>query len=393
MEKQICLSLVHQHLLRVSPGLAVEFDDEHKPEKVPVKAEDILARWREEQLARGLVHKHLKAVAPALAKEFRDLYAAFAEEVPGNLLSLLEKIVTSQRRTGIVQHQQIFKGRHVNVRNEQAKENKTRRSPCMRKASGKRLKFSAGEDHRLRQAVANGEDYKKVAKELGRFGSTVQNRMIRLSINPESHLKKRRFTLQQDLEILDRVMPQLASKRLSQTGLLFKSDLLELGTELHRSPIALVNRWERTLQPWLLQHFTGSTGFRVETVLASTMADKYQDCKEIDWRWITHQHKEFAGHTHTSLRHIYSNLSVCARKKFKLDVVTPQQVAAFVAETYKPMERKGSNSMEVQRDYFVSAFKAKIGEFGINIEIYMLCIFCLNINLFSFPSNYQSGCE
>ena len=108
MERQICLSLVHQHLLPVSPSLAVEFDEKHKPEKVLVKAEDILARWREEQLARGLVHKHLKAVAPALAKEFRDLYAAFAEELPGNLLSLLEKIVTSHNKRSRTTSLNIF---------------------------------------------------------------------------------------------------------------------------------------------------------------------------------------------------------------------------------------------------------------------------------------------
>ena len=87
------------------------------------------------------------------------------------------------------------------------------------------------------------------------------------------------------------------------------------------------------------------------------------------------QHKEFAGHTHTSLRHIYSNISVCARKKLNLDIVTPQQVAAYVAETYKPMERKGSNSMEEQRENFITAFEEKIGEAGINIKIYILCCF------------------
>jgi len=41
MEKQICLSLVHQHLLCVSPSLLAEdFDDKYKPEKVLVKTEE-----------------------------------------------------------------------------------------------------------------------------------------------------------------------------------------------------------------------------------------------------------------------------------------------------------------------------------------------------------------
>ena len=105
MEKRICLSLVHQHLLRVSPSLAEDFDDKYKPEQVLVKAEDVLARWMEEQLMMGLVHGHLMAVAPDLAKEFRDIHATFAEKLPGNLSSFLEISMTRYRSTGVVKHQ------------------------------------------------------------------------------------------------------------------------------------------------------------------------------------------------------------------------------------------------------------------------------------------------
>ena len=122
----------------------------------------------------------------------------------------------------------------------------------------------------------------------------------------------------------------------------------------------------------MLQHFTGSSGFRVEAVLANTLAEKYQDCKEIEWRTIVQQHKEFAGHTHTSLRHIYSNLSTCTKVKLKSNSVTPQQVATFVAETYKPRMERESAFMEEQRENFISAFKKKVGEVGINVEIYIL---------------------
>ena len=88
MEKQICLSLVYQHLLRVSPGLAEEFDDKYKPEKALVKAEEVLARWEEEQLARIFVFNHLKEVAPALVEEFKDAYFFAKDEALLNIESM-----------------------------------------------------------------------------------------------------------------------------------------------------------------------------------------------------------------------------------------------------------------------------------------------------------------
>ena len=38
-----------------------------------------------------------------------------------------------------------------------------------------------------------------------------------------------------------------------------------------------------TLQPWLLQHYTGTTGLRVELMLANMVAEKYTNIYEVDW--------------------------------------------------------------------------------------------------------------
>ena len=38
-----------------------------------------------------------------------------------------------------------------------------------------------------------------------------------------------------------------------------------------------------TLQPWLLQHYTGTTGLRVELMLANLVAEKYTSIYEVDW--------------------------------------------------------------------------------------------------------------
>ena len=43
-----------------------------------------------------------------------------------------------------------------------------------------------------------------------------------------------------------------------------------------------MNTVKVTLQPWLLQHFTGTTGFRVELLLANMVAEKYKSMYEVD---------------------------------------------------------------------------------------------------------------
>ena len=43
-----------------------------------------------------------------------------------------------------------------------------------------------------------------------------------------------------------------------------------------------MNTLKVTLQPWLLQHFTGTTGFRVELLLANMVAEKYKSMYEVD---------------------------------------------------------------------------------------------------------------
>ena len=44
-----------------------------------------------------------------------------------------------------------------------------------------------------------------------------------------------------------------------------------------------MNTVKVTLQPWLLQHFTGTTGFRVELLLANMVAEKYKSMYEVNF--------------------------------------------------------------------------------------------------------------
>ena len=132
--------------------------------------------------------------------------------------------------------------------------------------------------------------------------------------------------------------------------------------------MSTVNHWERILQPWLLQHYTGTTGFRIERMLTSLVAEKYNDHKGIDWSDIVNQHKEFVGHTGASISKIYCSILRSA-KAGKCDV-SLQEVADFAAQAYKPgIEKKEPAAKAFHREKIVLYFKEKVAELGINVVV------------------------
>ena len=73
-------------------------------------------------------------------------------------------------------------------------------------------------------------------------------------------------------------------------------------------------RWDRQLLPWLTQHYAGTTGFRIERMLTRLVADKFTDHRGIDWTEILDQHREFLGHTCTSLSRTFTRVLNSAKK-------------------------------------------------------------------------------
>ena len=59
--------------------------------------------------------------------------------------------------------------------------------------------------------------------------------MNRLKMYPESSRKQREFTAEEDFLILERILPRLKFKKLSTSGFLLTSDLMELAGEFHRN--------------------------------------------------------------------------------------------------------------------------------------------------------------
>ena len=146
---------------------------------------------------------------------------------------------------------------------------------------------------------------------------------------------------------------------------------MELASEIQRQHLSVRERWMVILQPWLLQHYTGTAGFRVERMLTSLVAEKFTDHRGVDWSEIVNQHEEFVGHSGASLSLIFSNVLGLAKKKKKGDVtVSLQEVADFAADVYQPgKERKESAAKIVRREKIIEYFKEKVAELGINVVV------------------------
>ena len=179
-----------------------------------------------------------------------------------------------------------------------------------------------------------------------------------------THMKK-----EMKERILNKIMTRLKDQKLSSTGFLSRSVLVELGKELQRNIEPLRARWETMLQPWLLQHYTGTTGFRIERMLASLVAEKYNDDKGIDWSEVVNQHKEFVGHTAASIAKIYARIRNYAKAK-KTGDVSLQEVAEFAAIVYQPgKERKESAAKALHREKIILYFEKRLAELGINFVV------------------------
>ena len=155
-------------------------------------------------------------------------------------------------------------------------------------------------------------------------------------------------------------------QRLSSTGFLSQSAAMELATELQRYYISVKLHWEQSLQPMLLQHYTGTTGFRVERMMTNLVAQKFTDYRGVDWSELVNQHKEFAGHTSASISQVFRNCLEFARKQKKTVAVSLEEVAECTAVF---QVRKESVGKIARREKIIERFKKRVDELGIDIVL------------------------
>ena len=171
--------------------------------------------------------------------------------------------------------------------------------------------------------------------------------------------------------ILDEVILGMDVTKLSSVGSIPLSIVTKVAGETGRTHQTIRIRWGQKILPYLLQHYTGTTGFRVERMLTSLIAQKFSDNKGIDWSEIVKQHSEFVGHTARSLSQIFHKVYHHARAaKGGADSVSLQEVADYASAAYQPgKERKEPPAKAAHREAIISRFKNKVAELGINVVL------------------------
>ena len=404
--EDITKALVYNHLKEMTPKLAEEFALKHSFSEITLRMKDVVkaghqsssaildllarsvAKLKEREQAEAnkalmdkqekgkpgdgtknyespvvslefsTVFNHLEEVAPTLANEFEKLHI-----FPRNVLRLeyLVKLYNSSKPE-----------KKANAENPTT--SKYKRS-LLHIGSTKR--FTPEEDEMIRGYItetAGHRDFRALAMQFGRKTSVVVRRAEGLERNGGRSCRKR-FTLVEDQVILETlILPRLRGEKLSQITLQ-KNQCAELNKEFDKDPNGGVfRRWAGCLQPWLLQHYTGTLNLRIERMLASHIWQTFAHFSFIDWPAVVAR-REFAGHTEASLRKIYLHILYKNTKlKFGLasSDVTLLHIVEYAEQTYGAgpgslhpgRVQTSENKLERQRKV-IAFFERKVAERGI----------------------------
>ena len=267
-----------------------------------------------------VVYHHLKEVSPKLAEELSTLQVFtlvlnHLKKVSPELAEELAALDISDKTSG--------------------------KKKITNKKAGVTLKrFTPQEDDTLKIAIkdageGNIDNLIDLAKRLNRPVRSVTTRIDALKRNGGIH-KKMHFTLIEDVMVLEHlVIPRVGKEKLSEI-VLRKHHYADLNMHLNKSSHGVLRRWANVLQPWLLQHYSGTLNLRVERMLANYISDTFTDFSDIDWSKLAAR-SEFVGHTENSLKQKYfGHLSTDTKKKFglKSDEVLPQHIAEYCELVY-----------------------------------------------------------
>ena len=107
------------------------------------------------------------------------------------------------------------------------------------------------------------------------------------------------------------------------------------------------------------QNCVGGTKFNFKD-----WAQKYKDYQGIDWSELQRQHKEFAGHTSTSLSKVFRGCLCFAKKLKNTEEVSLVEVAES-AEVLTVKKELAAKTIRRKRSYF----EKRVEELKINIVV------------------------
>ena len=339
-------TLAEQDRLLMKTKLMIA-DDDTKPQYKMISLKEPT-----ENLTKAVVYNHLNEVAPVLAKEFKTEHSFKRTE-----LRLKEVVRTAVKLK--------YNNRHVFA---PSPKNKNYQLP-----GGKRS-ITPDEDDQIKAAIEEAGETKvnitALAKQLNRDYGSVKHRIELLKKTGGRKKVSRSFTLVEDYTLLETlIIPRISNEKLSEI-LLLEFHCTNLAAQLDKTTNGIRYRWHCSIQPWLLQHYSGTLNLRIERRMANFLAKTFKNVLEINWSMVLVM-EEFAGHTETSMKQLLFNLQKGARKKLNLEKseLSLQYVADYCEQVYGEgaqgrAKRALAVKMKRQKD-IIDFFERKIKELGI----------------------------
>ena len=286
---------------------------------------------------------------------------------------LLEKVEVTEVAATLEEVVKVYQPRkRSTVKQKKTPEKETEDKGVKNNKRGyKRKNFTPEMDSVIKAAMADGDiNCCLVAKQLNRSQSSISNRVKLLKMTGGARREVRRFTLTEDIVILESLVLQRVNKEKLYNIVLHYQSIKEVAEELGRIPEDLTLRWSRFLQPTLLQHYTGTLNLRVEVMLANYLLEHFASLSDVNWSEVAAR-REFAGHTVNSLKNTLSKIVLNATKTLNIERadVTLRIIAEHSEQVYGEggcAGLRGVSKINQQRQQeVISFFEGKVGELGL----------------------------
>jgi hypothetical protein len=219
---------------------------------------------------------------------------------------------------------------------ECSKKHKTKR-----KSGFSSKRFSPEEDQIILDAIEEfGDeiDIAQIAEDLQRTVSSIGQEVRKLKAGKEKKKLVKKYTLSEDLVILDAVLENLGEDSLKLVNLT-QSAWREIGAQIGKEAESLRTRWDVKIRPWILQHFAGTLNLDLKRPLANYLAENFPDVNSIDWSSVARK-PAFAGHTQISLRSYFSSFLFRSVLHKDCEDISLERIAKFANTKYAEGGRK-----------------------------------------------------
>ena len=191
----------------------------------------------------------------------------------------------------------------------------------------------------------------ELCKEINRPYHSTRDRVWKL----QNTVTRKRFTLTEDLIIVDEVLKYIGQETLREIPLPNPGKLSE---QLKRSETSCKSRWQYYLKPMLLQYYARTLNLDVRFMLADYLAKVSPSLEEVRWEEVVNARPEFSGHTDSSLRYqfFYLYRILKTRKMIDNSRCSLEDIARASKEYLKQRKERRKTEAELQRQSEITTY-------------------------------------